>query len=104
MGEFKGFPKDAMGFWHELAAEMNKTWFDANKQRYQEQWVEPFEALLADVGAKLAVAYKPIKLGAPKVMRIYRDTRFAKDKSPYKTWIGGGVALGGDGKPSEGVV
>src|SRR5438270_11173570 len=100
---FEGFPKDAMGFWHELAAEMSKPWFDANKQRYETQWVQPFTALLDDVGTKLAAAYKPTKLGAPKIMRIYRDVRFSKDKSPYKTSIGGGVALGGVSKPGEAV-
>ena len=101
---FSGFPKQAMGFWHELDAEMNKTWFEANKQRYQTEWVEPFTSLLADVAGALASTYKPIKLGAPRVMRIYRDVRFSKDKSPYKTWIGGGVSVGGDGKPSDGPV
>jgi uncharacterized protein (TIGR02453 family) len=100
---FAGFPRNAMGFWHELAATMSKDWFDANKQRYQTEWVEPMTALLGEVAAKVAPVYKPTKVGAPRVMRIYRDTRFSKDKSPYKTWIGGGVSLGGDQKPSEGV-
>jgi uncharacterized protein (TIGR02453 family) len=100
--KFDGFPKDAMGFWHELTVEMNKEWFEANKARYETQWVAPFHALLAEVSAKLAPAYRGTSLGAPKVMRIYRDTRFSKDKTPYKTWIGGGVSLGGD-KPTDGV-
>jgi uncharacterized protein (TIGR02453 family) len=99
---FTGFPKDAMGFWHELEIEMNKAWFEENKARYQTQWAEPFEALLTDVAAGIAPAYRGIPIGAPKVMRIYRDVRFAKDKTPYKTWIGGGVTLGG-GKPTDGV-
>jgi uncharacterized protein (TIGR02453 family) len=100
---FQGFPRGALGFWHELAGTMTKAWFDANKARYQSEWVEPMTALLTDVSARLAATYKPTKLGAPKIMRIYRDTRFSKDKSPYKTWIGGGAALGGDGNPSAGV-
>jgi uncharacterized protein (TIGR02453 family) len=99
---FTGFPKDAMGFWHELVVEMNKAWFDENKARYETQWVAPFEALLADVKAAIAPAYKGIPLGESKVMRIYRDVRFSKDKTPYKTWIGGGVSLGG-AKPTEAV-
>jgi uncharacterized protein (TIGR02453 family) len=101
--KFAGLPKNAMGFWHELAATMSKQWFDANKQRYQAEWVEPMTALLGEVAAALAPVYKPTKVGAPRIMRIYRDTRFSKDKSPYKTWIGGGVSLGSDNKPSEGV-
>jgi len=38
---FRGFDRDAMQFWHELASEMSKEWFTANKQRYQTVWVEP---------------------------------------------------------------
>ena len=103
MDRFTGFPKDAMGFWHELEVEMNKAWFDAHKARYEAQWVAPFTALLAQVSAKLAATYRGIPLGAPKIMRIHRDVRFGKDKSPYKTWIGGGISLDNK-KPTESVV
>jgi uncharacterized protein (TIGR02453 family) len=93
--KFEGFDKNAMGFWHELTSEMNKEWFDANKARYESEWVKPMQALLDDVAARLAVAYKPVKLGAPKVMRIYRDVRFSKDKTPYKTHIGAAISVAG---------
>jgi len=99
---FTGFERKAPQFWHELAAEMNRDWFLENKQRYQAQWVEPMTALLSAVSAKLAPSYKGVKLGAPRVLRINRDVRFSKDKSPYKTWIGAGVSLG-ERKPNEGV-
>jgi hypothetical protein len=62
---FAGFDRKAMQFWHELAAEMNRDWFLANKQRYEAQWVQPMTALLAGASAKLAPAYRGIKLGAP---------------------------------------
>jgi len=84
---FSGFDRSAPAFFAELGVEMNKTWFEANKQRYLDQWVAPMTALLEEVGAKLARTYAPEKLGPPKLFRIYRDTRFAKDKSPYKTHI-----------------
>jgi len=87
------FTRQAMGFWHELAAEMNREWFLQNKQRYQQEWVEPTEAILAKAREKLAPVYKPLALGAPKVMRIHRDVRFSKDKSPYKTHIGAVLRL-----------
>ncbi len=90
---FAGFDKTAMQFWHELAIEMNREWFTENKPRYEAQWVEPMTALLADVTAGLAKAYKPLKLGEPKVMRIHRDVRFAKDKTPYKTHIAGVIMV-----------
>lgn len=98
---FAGFDRDAMGFWHELAAEMNRDWFLANKDRYEMQWVQPMTALLAEVAAKAASAYKPLAIGEPRIMRIYRDTRFAKDKSPYKTWIGASIHVGPARKPSK---
>src|SRR6185436_9225393 len=92
---FNGFDRNAMQFWHELAAEMSKEWLVANKQRYEEQWVAPMTALLDDVRRRLAPAYRPLALGAPKVLRIYRDVRFSKDKTPYKTHIAGVLRLAG---------
>jgi uncharacterized protein (TIGR02453 family) len=93
--KFAGFDRNAMQFWHELASEMSKDWFVANKQRYERQWVAPMTVLLDDVARRLAPAYRPLKLGAPKVMRIYRDVRFAKDKTPYKTHIGAVITVAG---------
>lgn len=93
-GRFEGFPDGAMLFWHELAEEMSKPWFDANKARYESEWVEPMKALLDEVAAGIAPAYRPLVLAAPKVMRIHRDVRFSKNKAPYKTHIGGVITLG----------
>jgi uncharacterized protein (TIGR02453 family) len=92
---FTGFDRRAMQFWHELAAEMSKPWFVANKQRYEDLWVTPMTALLDDVARRIAATYKPLKLGEPKAMRIYRDVRFAKDKTPYKTHIGAVIRMAG---------
>jgi len=92
---FTGFPKTAPAFFHELAVEMNRDWFLENKARYEAEWVAPMKELLAEVSTRIAPAYKPIKLGEPKVMRIHRDVRFAKDKMPYKTHIGAAITLAG---------
>jgi uncharacterized protein (TIGR02453 family) len=81
---------------------MNKTWFDANKQRYHDEWVAPMTELLDQVAAGVAKSYAPAKLEA-KVLRIYRDTRFAKDKAPYKTHIAGRLGLTSK-KPIDGGV
>jgi uncharacterized protein (TIGR02453 family) len=88
---FAGFPRDGIQFLHELSVEMNRDWFEANKPRYQQVWVEPMTALLADVRQRLVKTYAPIKLAEPKLFRIYRDTRFSKDKSPYKTHVAGAI-------------
>ena len=93
LAKFTGFDRDAIQFLHELTAEMNREWFEANKPRYQARWVEPLTALLGDVRERLAKAYAPIKLGPPKLFRIYRDTRFSKDKSPYKTHVAGMIPV-----------
>ncbi len=93
---FQGFDRDAMQFWHELASEMSKEWFVANKPRYQSVWVEPMLTLLREVARGLAPVYKPLALAEPGVLRIYRDLRFSRDKTPYKTHIAGIIRLAGD--------
>lgn len=94
MTELDGFDRGAPQFLHELAAEMNREWFEANKPRYQSLWVQPMTALLDELTARLAKVYAPVKLGPPKLLRIYRDTRFSKDKSPYKTHVAGAISAG----------
>ena len=90
---FRGFDKDAIAFLHELTIEMNREWFEANKDRYKRVWVDPLAELLDEVAKKLAPVYKPAKL-TPHVFRIYRDTRFSKDKTPYKTHVAGVLRAG----------
>jgi uncharacterized protein (TIGR02453 family) len=93
---FRGFDKDAIAFLHELTLEMNREWFEANKERYKQVWVEPLTELLDTVAGKLAKVYAPVKL-TPHVFRIYRDTRFSKDKAPYKTHVAGVLRAGNAG-------
>jgi uncharacterized protein (TIGR02453 family) len=94
MAGFAGFSKSAPGFFHQLAAEMSREWFHANKPVYEREWVAPMTALLEDVRGKLAAAYQGVPLAEPKVFRIHRDVRFAKDKTPYKTTIGALLSTG----------
>ena len=54
--------------------------------------------LLAEVREAIDATYAHCELGEPKVFRIFRDVRFAKDKSPYKTHLGGVVPLARSGK------
>ena len=77
---FKGIPADAFDFFEELAADNTKTWWTANKERYEANVRGPVEALLAELAGEF---------GPGKIFRPYRDVRFAKDKTPYKTNIGG---------------
>jgi uncharacterized protein (TIGR02453 family) len=91
---FAGFAKDAPRFFHQLAAEMSREWFAEHKDEYETQWVAPMTAMLDEVRAKIAGAYKGVSLAEPKLFRIHRDVRFGKDKSPYKTHIGGLLSTG----------
>ena len=76
---FTGIPADAFDFFEELAADNTKAWWTANKDRYQANVRGPVEELLAELAGEF---------GEPKIFRPYRDTRFAKDKTPYKTNLG----------------
>jgi uncharacterized protein (TIGR02453 family) len=79
-------------FLKDLAAHNDRGWFEANKARYLEEVRDPLLRLVADFAPKLAKISKNM-LADPRpvggsLFRIYRDTRFAKDKSPYKTHAG----------------
>jgi uncharacterized protein (TIGR02453 family) len=90
---FEGFADARLAFFRALAKHQNRDWFAAHKGEYEEGWQKPMQALLAEAREKLDPVYRHCELAEPKVMRIYRDVRFSKDKSPYKTWIGGGVSV-----------
>lgn len=89
---FPGFPPELLRFLKQLSKNNNRDWFQANKSRYEEELLEPslaFIAAMADPIAKISPHFRavPKRMGG-SLMRIYRDLRFAKDKSPYKTNVG----------------
>jgi uncharacterized protein (TIGR02453 family) len=79
-------------FLRELRRNNNREWFTENKTRYQEDVRDPAVELVSQLEkplAKSAPMLNPIAKGhGGSVMRIYRDTRFGKDKTPYKTNVG----------------
>ncbi|OHC71650.1 MAG: TIGR02453 family protein [Rhodocyclales bacterium RIFCSPLOWO2_02_FULL_63_24] len=86
------FSKATLSFLDELAANNERAWFEANKPRYEALVREPaleFIAAMAPVLAKFAPHFRaePRKMGG-SLMRVFRDTRFSRDKTPYKTNIG----------------
>ncbi|HEY4119104.1 MAG TPA: DUF2461 domain-containing protein [Byssovorax sp.] len=100
-GRFEGFADAGGSFFKKLAKNQDKAWFTAHKAEYEEGWQAPLQALLAEIAQKIDAAYPDCELGEPRVMRIYRDVRFSKDKSPYKTHVGGSVPLKGAGGMGE---
>jgi uncharacterized protein (TIGR02453 family) len=90
MGSFTGFPMEAVSFFQQLKLNNNKTWFETHKADYQNYVMEPAQAFIEDMGGKLAKLSPGIH-AEPRVnrsiFRIYRDVRFSKDKTPYKTHL-----------------
>jgi uncharacterized protein (TIGR02453 family) len=83
---FRGFSADGLRFLGELAAHNDRGWFAANKQRYERGVAQPMRAFVADATRALARAGVPIGGDEKRsIFRIYRDVRFARDKSPYRT-------------------
>ncbi|WP_269744737.1 DUF2461 domain-containing protein [Plesiocystis pacifica] len=79
-------------FFAELSMNNDRDWFEANKARYEEQVREPALAFVRAMGPRLAEISGHFVASDKKVggslMRIYRDVRFSKDKTPYKTNLG----------------
>lgn len=91
MSEFSGFPRAALEFLADLAENNDKAWFQANRAAYEEHLLAPARACVTVLGPRLQ-ALVPNIHAEPKVngsiMRINRDTRFSRDKSPYRPWLG----------------
>lgn len=83
-----------------LAAHNDKVWFDAHRTDYEEHVREPFVVALEACAAATVRGPWPLSGGKPTMFRINRDVRFATDKSPYKTAVGG--LLTPDGSKSAG--
>jgi uncharacterized protein (TIGR02453 family) len=79
-------------FLGQLQRNNNRDWFNKNKSRYEEEVLAPSLSYIEAMRQPLE-QFSPLLDCVPKrvggsLMRIYRDTRFAKDKTPYKTNIG----------------
>jgi uncharacterized protein (TIGR02453 family) len=71
-----GFPEEALVFYEGLEADNTKAYWTDHKAVYERAVREPLDALLAELAPEF---------GTAKVFRPYRDVRFSKDKTPYKT-------------------
>ena len=81
---FSGWGDEALEFYEGLAADNTKTYWTRQKAVYEAKVLGPMTELLDELGPEF---------GEPKIFRPYRDVRFSKDKTPYKTHIG--ALLGG---------
>jgi len=86
--KFPGFPKQGLTFLQELKENNDRDWFAPRKEVFDTCVKAPMVALVEAVNAELAT-FAPEYLTEPSkaIYRIYRDTRFSHDKTPYKTHI-----------------
>ena len=86
------FTKQTLNFLVDVSLNNNREWFDANRQRYETEVREPAFAFIRAVEPHLHAVSPRFTAVAKKsggsLMRIFRDTRFSKDKRPYKTNVG----------------
>jgi uncharacterized protein (TIGR02453 family) len=83
--EFTGFPSQALDFYDDLEVDNTRTFWDKHKGTYEYSVKRPMVALCAALGEEF---------GEAKIFRPFRDVRFAKDKTPYKTAQGAFVEVG----------
>ncbi|MDQ6707455.1 MAG: DUF2461 domain-containing protein, partial [Acidobacteriota bacterium] len=85
---FPGFPSGGIDFLRELNANNDREWFQPRKAQFEESVRGPMLELVHELNAGM-MKFAPEYAGDPakSVYRIYRDTRFSKDKTPYKAHI-----------------
>ncbi|HEY6313982.1 MAG TPA: DUF2461 domain-containing protein [Streptosporangiaceae bacterium] len=76
---FSGWPEEALDFYDGLEVDNSKSYWTEHKAVYEDKILRPMTELTEELAAEF---------GEPKIFRPYRDVRFSKDKSPYKTHIG----------------
>jgi uncharacterized protein (TIGR02453 family) len=90
---FEGFSDEAIQFFLELQAEQNRAWFKAHQADFVRLCRRPLELLMEELIERLVDVYPGLVEAEPHYFRIQRDTRFAKDKAPYKTNVAADVAI-----------
>ena len=92
MARYASFEPRTLRFLEELRANNNRDWFKEHKSRYEEdvldvalRFIISMQAPLAEIAPRFTAV--PTRVGG-SLMRVYRDTRFSKNKLPYKTNIG----------------
>jgi uncharacterized protein (TIGR02453 family) len=99
---FTGFRPEAIQFLADLAENNDRAWFQPRKGEYERLLKEPLQTLIAALADRFEARGIPLRADPAKSpFRIYRDVRFSKDKSPYKTNLGASFPWIGDG-PGDG--
>ena len=92
MSEFQGFGAALPAFLQDLRENNERDWFNANRARYEDAVREPARAFIRSMAPALAAISPHFRADDRKqggsLMRIHRDTRFSRDKTPCKTNVG----------------
>ena len=86
--QFEGFSRKTLKFLRGLKANNDKGWFEEHKSEYEEYVLQPFRDLVSDLGDFMLGIDRCFEIEPAinkTISRIYRDTRFSKDKSPYRS-------------------
>lgn len=104
--EFSGFQKECAKFYNNLSKNNNTSWFKEHKNDFEEYVIKPARSFIFEMGERLLTIAPGINAD-PRInrslFRINRDTRFSKDKTPYKThlaiwfWEGSGKRMESSG-------
>ena len=100
---FSGFPPEALKFFRDLRKNNNRDWFQPRKALFEEQVKRPMRELVEALNRAFAT-FAPEYVTDPDkaVYRIYRDTRFSPDKTPYKDHIAASFRRRGPAAQGEG--
>jgi uncharacterized protein (TIGR02453 family) len=96
---FDGFPKAGLDFFKKLKRNNSRPWFEKHKDEYESQVKLPIQSLVAALQPHFSQFAAEYEVNPKRsIFRIYRDIRFSKDKTPYKTHIAAHFVLRGKPK------
>jgi|WetSurMetagenome_2_1015567.scaffolds.fasta_scaffold04459_8 uncharacterized protein (TIGR02453 family) len=98
---FTGFPPEGLSFLRRLKRNNNRPWFQKHKSEYEELVRFPMECLIASLRPRMAEVAPDFEFHSrTSIFRVYRDTRFSNDKTPYKTNIAASFQARGPKAPT----
>jgi uncharacterized protein (TIGR02453 family) len=94
---FPGFPAEGLAFFSSLQRNNRREWFQSRKAIFEDKLKQPMREFVGTLNSAMR-SFAPEYATDPEkaIYRIYRDTRFSKDKTPYKTHIGALLLRRGD--------
>ena len=100
---FEGFPKEGIDYLKKLKRNNNRPWFEKHKEEYETLVKLPMQSLIAALHPHFERFAPEFDINPKRsLFRIYRDVRFSKDKTPYKTHVAAHFVLRGKPKGVEG--